>query len=61
MANLAVSWASPWDPASELEYLLLLGRDLGLLEEQASRDLIGSTIEIKRMLASLAKKVKADR
>lgn len=47
--------------ASELEYLLLLSRDLKLLEKRRFETLNGSTTEVKRMLAALLKKLKADR
>ena len=47
--------------ASELEYLLLLSRDLGLLDSERSRDLAEATIEVKRMLAAFQQKLTADR
>lgn len=47
--------------ASELEYLLLFSHDLKLLEPSIYRDLDGKTVEVKRMLGSLIKKLKADR
>lgn len=40
--------------ASELEYHLLLARDLGLLEEPAYGRLAEATVEVKRMLTGLA-------
>jgi four helix bundle protein len=46
--------------ASELEYLLVLGMDLGLLNEDTFRVLMGNTIEVKRILAGFMKKLKAD-
>ena len=46
--------------ASELEYLVLLSYDLKLLEGQSFKTLSSSAIEIKRMLASLMKKLIAD-
>lgn len=46
--------------ASEVEYLLLLSRDLDILEERTFESLNRYAIEIKRMLASLLKRLKAD-
>ncbi len=46
--------------ASELEYQLLLARDLKFLTADEHQSLSGDAIEIKRMLASLAHKLKAD-
>ena len=46
--------------ASELESLLLLARDLGLLDSQPSPDLDAATTEGKRMLAGLLQKLTAD-
>ena len=47
--------------ASELEYLLLLAHDVGLLGSAAFESLTGDTVEIKRMLSALLKKLRADR
>jgi len=47
--------------ASELEYHFLLAKDLGLLPDEEHNQLDQSTIEVKRMLAGLIKKVEADR
>jgi four helix bundle protein len=47
--------------ASELQYLLLLARDLGLLEGERYPDLEMATIEVKRMLAALMQKLSAER
>ena len=47
--------------ASELEYHLLLSRDLGLMDVASSDQLAQETTEIKRMLASFIQKLKADR
>src|SRR5262245_36766836 len=47
--------------ASELEYHLLLARDLGLLKQSDYEHLTGDTIEVKRMLASFLQKLRADR
>ncbi len=46
---------------SELEYHLLLSRDLGLLEQPAYEDLHGRTTEVKRMLTGLIQRLRADR
>src|SRR5271163_2940878 len=43
--------------ASELEYHFLLARDLNLLDETNYQPLNGAVIEVKRMLASLIRKV----
>lgn len=47
--------------ASEVEYLLLLAHDLGILERATHRRLDSDVTEIKRMLASFLKKLRADR
>ena len=47
--------------ASELEYHLVLARDLDFLETVLYDELSGLVVEIKRMLASLIQKLKADR
>ncbi len=47
--------------ASEVEYHLLLARDLGLLNSDAHANLDGRTTEVKRMLASLLGRLRADR
>ena len=43
--------------ASELEYHLLLARDLRLLNEDAFRSLDAKVVEVERMLTGLVKKV----
>src|SRR5574341_626478 len=43
--------------ASELEYHLLLARDLGFLRSSAYDLLSGGTIEVKRMLATVVRKL----
>ena len=45
--------------ASELEYQLLLSRDLSFITESDFELLITETIEVKKMLISLFKKLKA--
>ena len=47
--------------ASELEYLLLLARDLKLLKLHEHRELEQAVTEVKRMLAALLQKLNADR
>jgi four helix bundle protein len=47
--------------ATELEYHLLLAHDLGILDDFDYGDLNRETIEVKRMLTSFIKKLKADR
>ena len=47
--------------ASELEYQLLLARDLGYLVSADCERLSAAVIEVKRMLASLITKIKNDR
>lgn len=44
--------------ASELEYHLLLARDLGLLSAGAYAPLSDGTLEVKKMLAALLKKLR---
>ena len=46
--------------ASELEYHLLLARDLGLLPEPTYEQLTNSTVEIKKMLTRLSSSLGAD-
>ncbi len=47
--------------ASELEYHLLLSRDLGFLELEKFDVLTSQVQEIKKMLASLIRRVDSDR
>jgi four helix bundle protein len=46
--------------ASEVEYHLLLAKDLELLKEADCRRLSDEVVEVKRMLASLVQKLRAD-
>lgn len=46
--------------ASELEYHLLLARDLDILETSVFQRLDGEVTQVKRMLTSLIRKLKAD-
>lgn len=47
--------------ASELEYHLLLSRDLKLLQSPDDKSLANDVREVKRMLSSFIKKLTADR
>lgn len=47
--------------ASELEYHLLLARDLGLLKAAEYENLFLNTVEVKKMLSGLLRKLNADR
>lgn len=47
--------------ASELKYQLILSHDLGFLPKQKHQTLEENTNEVQRMLASLIKKLKANR
>src|SRR5579864_677410 len=46
--------------ASEVEYHLLLSRDLELLQNADFQRLTSEVVEVKRMLASLMQKLRAD-
>ncbi len=48
-------------PASELEYHLLLARDLKLIKPKDHAELSQGAIELKRMLTALLQKLNADR
>lgn len=47
--------------ASELEYHLLLAHDLGFLNDSDYHQLNSETTEVKKVLTSLIRKLKADR
>ena len=47
--------------ASELEYLLRLSNDLNFLDKAKSDELATEVIEIKKMLASFIRNIRADR
>ena len=47
--------------ASELEYQILLSRDLKLIQSQEYEQLTQQTVEIKRMLTVLVQKLNAER
>jgi len=46
--------------ASELEYHLILAADLGYLEERVGMELGRDVVEVKRMIAGLLARLKAD-
>lgn len=46
--------------ASELEYHLLLCRDIGLLKSADYDDIVGEVIEVKKMLTTFIKKLRAE-
>jgi four helix bundle protein len=46
--------------ASETEYLLLLGKELDYISQEDCSDLSERIIEVKKMLATLIKKLNAD-
>ena len=47
--------------ASELEYHLLLARELQLIQPKDYQELAGRATELKRMLTALLQKLTADR
>ncbi|APZ91068.1 four helix bundle protein [Fuerstiella marisgermanici] len=47
--------------ASEVEYHILVARDLGYIDTQIDAASNSQVIEIKRMLTALIKKLEADR
>src|SRR5712691_3724111 len=54
------SWTSPLGSASELEYHLLLSADLKLLDRSAYAQLNPAVVQVKRMLAGLVRKLRAE-
>ncbi|MCK5033468.1 MAG: four helix bundle protein [Calditrichia bacterium] len=46
--------------ASEVEYLILLSNELKYINKNVYEELLNNIIEIKRMLTTLIKKIKAD-
>ena len=46
--------------ASEVEYLVMLARDLDLLQSEVHEELHGRVIEIKKMLTAFHRKLTAD-
>jgi 23S rRNA-intervening sequence protein len=61
MPNFSATLQSASGSASELEYHFLLAKDLGFMAVEEYKKLDESTIEVKRMLAGLIKKVETDR
>jgi four helix bundle protein len=59
-AELARFCSIAMGSASELEYPLLLARDLKLLKPKDYQELDQRTIELKRMLTALIQKLNAD-
>ena len=60
-AELARFCSIAMGSASELEYHLLLARDLKLIDPTHHEELSKRAVELKRMLAGLLQKLKADR
>ena len=59
-ADLARFLQIALDSASELEYHILLAHDLNLINDASYDNLNSRVIEVKRMLASLIQKLRAD-
>ncbi|HXZ01769.1 MAG TPA: four helix bundle protein [Stellaceae bacterium] len=59
-ADLARFLHIAFGSASELEYLLLLARDLGFLQATTHDTILADLQEVKRMLTSLITRVKTD-
>jgi four helix bundle protein len=60
-AELARYCSIAMGSASELEYHLLLAKDLGMIKPAEYAELSDRTIEVKKMLAALQQKLRADR
>jgi four helix bundle protein len=60
-AELARFCSIAMGSASELEYLLLLAKDLDLLNPKDYEELAPRAVEVKRMLTALIQKLTADR
>jgi len=60
-AELARFCSIAMESASEVEYHLLLARDLKLIAPKDYQELVERATEVKRMLAALIRKLKADR
>ena len=58
--NCDASSKLPWDSASELEYHLLLARDLDVMKTVEYHRLSIEVIEVKKMLASLIHKLRVN-
>ncbi len=59
-ADLARFLQIAFGSASELEYHLILARDLKMLDENSYINLVNRVIEVKRMLTSLIQKLRSD-
>lgn len=59
--NFTASYKLQMGSASELEYHLLLSKDLNYLKDEAHRKVQAQVEEVKRMLASLIRKVDSER
>lgn len=60
-ADFARFLQNAFGSASELEHHLLLARDLGLLKTAEYEELCSNTVEVKKMLSGLLRKLTADR
>jgi len=60
-AELARFFRIAMGSANELEYHLILGRDLGFLDDSIYHQLLSELVESKQMLSSFIKKLNADR
>jgi four helix bundle protein len=61
MVNFIAFYKLRWGSASELEYHLLLSKDLKFLNADIYLGLNSQVEEVKRMLSSLARKVDEER
>ena len=61
MQNYVVFATIAMGSASELEYHLLLARDLNFMPVSEYESLVENLVEVKRMLASFIKKLRAER
>ena len=61
MPSCPVSLQIAMGSASELGYHFLLARDLGLLDGSTYQKLARDIVEVKRMLASFIRRLKAER
>lgn len=60
VAELARFFEISMGSASEVEYLLILIRDINILSNSHYQDLSGQVIEIKKMLASFIRKLRSE-
>ena len=61
MQNWVVFFQIAMGSASELEYHILLARDLGLMNEEVYHTVDGKVVEIKKMLSSMIVRFHTDR